>query len=65
MNGLKGPELSITPLDLDETFTGIFGCPFPMRWMRDRYSVMMRSGRSRLDERFDRATTFNHTVGSR
>jgi len=42
-----------------------FRMPFSMRWMRDRYSVMMRSGRSRLDERFEMAITFNHTVGSR
>jgi len=27
--------------------------------------VMMRSGRSRLDERFERAIIFNHTVRSR
>jgi hypothetical protein len=27
---------------------------FSMKWMRDRYSVMMRSGRSRLDGRFER-----------
>jgi len=42
-----------------------FQLPFSMRWMRDRYSVMMRSGRSQLDERFERAITFNPTVGSR
>jgi len=28
--------------------------PFSMEWMRDRYSVMMRSGRARLDGRFER-----------
>jgi len=39
--------------------------PFSMRWMRDRYWVMMRSGRSRLDGRFKRAITFDPTVGSR
>jgi len=39
--------------------------PFSMRWMRDRYSVMMRSDRVRLDGRFERATTFDPTVGSR
>jgi hypothetical protein len=27
---------------------------FSMQWMRDRYSVMMRSGRARLDGRFER-----------
>jgi hypothetical protein len=27
---------------------------FSMKWMRDRYSVMMRSGRSRLDGWFER-----------
>jgi hypothetical protein len=27
---------------------------FSMQWMRDRYSVMMGSGRSRLDGRFER-----------
>jgi hypothetical protein len=26
---------------------------FSMQWMRDRYSVMMRSGPSRLDGRFE------------
>jgi hypothetical protein len=36
-----------------------------MEWMRDRYSVMMRSGRPRLDGRFERAITFDPTVGSR
>jgi hypothetical protein len=25
-----------------------------MQWMRDRYSVMMRSGRSRFDGRFEK-----------
>jgi len=33
--------------------------------MRNRYSVMMRSGRARLDGRFERAITFDPTVGSR
>jgi len=28
MNGLIGPQLSITPLDLDETFTGISAALF-------------------------------------
>jgi len=31
-----------------------FRMNFSMQWMRDRYSVMMRSGRSRLDGRFER-----------
>jgi len=39
--------------------------PFSMQWMRNRFSVMMRSGRARLDGRFERATTFDPTVGSR
>jgi len=30
-----------------------FRMNFSMQWMRDRYSVMMRSGRSRLDGRFE------------
>jgi len=38
---------------------------FSMQWTRDRYSVMMRSGRARLDGRFERAITFDPTVGSR
>jgi hypothetical protein len=33
--------------------------------MRNRYSVMMRSGPARLDGRFERAITFDPTVGSR
>jgi hypothetical protein len=37
---------------------------FSMQWMRDRYSVMMRSGRASLDGRFERAITFDPTVGS-
>jgi len=36
-----------------------------MEWMRNRYSVMMRSARGRLDGRFERAITFDTTVGSR
>jgi len=39
--------------------------PFSMDWIRNRYSVMMRSGRPRLDGRFERAVTFDPTVGSR
>jgi len=34
-------------------------------WMRNRYSVMMRSGRARLDGRFEGAITFDPAVGSR
>jgi hypothetical protein len=36
-----------------------------MEWMRDRYSVMMWSGRARLEGCFERAITFDPTVGSR
>jgi len=36
-----------------------------MHWIRNRYSVMMRSGRNRLDGRFERVVTFVSTVGSR
>jgi len=36
-----------------------------MKWIRNRYSVMMRSGRARLDGRVKRAITFDPTVGSR
>jgi len=39
--------------------------PFSMEWMKNRYSVIMRSGRARLDGRFARAITFDPTVGSR
>jgi len=39
--------------------------PFSMEWMRNRYSVMMWSGRARLEGRFERAITFDPTVGSR
>jgi len=38
---------------------------FGMEWMRNRYSVMMRSGRARLEERFEMAISFDLTVGSR
>jgi len=31
-----------------------FRMPFSMQWMRDRYSVKMRSGPARLDGRFKR-----------
>jgi len=31
-----------------------FQMNFSMQWMRDRYSVMMRSGRSKVDGRFER-----------
>jgi len=36
-----------------------------MEWIRNRDSVMMRSGRARLDLRFEMAITFDPTVGSR
>jgi hypothetical protein len=36
-----------------------------MEWMRNRYSVMMRSGRARLEYRFEMTITFDPTVGSR
>ena len=39
--------------------------PFSIEWMRKGYSVMMKSGRSRLEERFEMAITFDPTVGSR
>jgi len=39
--------------------------PFCMEWKRNRYSVMMRSGRARLDGGLERAITFDPTVGSR
>jgi len=39
--------------------------PFCMELMRNRYSVKMRSGRARLDKRFEMAITFDPTVGSR
>jgi hypothetical protein len=39
--------------------------PFSMEWLRNRYSVMMRSDQARLDRRFERAITFDPTVGSR
>jgi hypothetical protein len=39
--------------------------PFSMQWMRNRFSVMMRSGCKRLDGRFEIAITFDPTVGSR
>ena len=38
---------------------------FGMEWMRNRYSVMKRAGRSRLEERFELAINFDPTVGSR
>jgi len=39
--------------------------PFSVEWMRNRYSVIMRSGGARLDGRFAKAITFDPTVGSR
>jgi len=38
---------------------------FCMEWMRNRYSVMMRCGRARLDYWFETTMTFDATVGSR
>ena len=38
--------------------------PFCVELMRNRYSVMMRSGRARLDKRSEMATTFDANVGS-
>jgi len=42
-----------------------FRMPFSIGWMRNRYLVMMRSGRARLEKRFEMAITFDPTVGSR
>jgi len=39
--------------------------PFSMQWVRNRFSVMMMSGRATLDERFERDITFDSTIGSR
>jgi len=39
--------------------------PFSAEWMRNGYSVMIRSGRARLEKRFEMAKTFDLTVGSR
>jgi len=39
--------------------------PFSMELIRNRYSVMMRSGRATLDGGFERAISFDPTVGSR
>jgi len=39
--------------------------PFYMEWMRNRYSLIMRSGRASLDGRFEGAITFDLAVGSR
>jgi len=39
--------------------------PFSIQRMRNRFSVMMRSGRARLDGRFQRAINFDPIVGSR
>jgi hypothetical protein len=35
-----------------------------MEWMWNRYSVRRRSGRAKLDLWFERAITFDPTVGS-
>jgi len=39
--------------------------PFCIEYMRNRYAVMMRSGRARLESWFEMAITFDPTVGSR
>jgi len=39
--------------------------PFSIEWMRKGYSVMMKSGRSKLEEQFEMAITFDPIVGSR
>jgi len=39
--------------------------PFSMEWMRNRFSMMMRSGRARLDGLVERAITFDSTVAPR
>jgi hypothetical protein len=39
--------------------------PFSMEWLGNRYSMVMRSGRNRLNGRFERVITFDPTVGSR
>jgi len=36
-----------------------------MKWMWNPYSVRRRSGRARLEKRFEKAITFDPTVGSR
>jgi len=38
--------------------------PFSMHKVRNRYLLMMRSGRARLDGRFKTAISFDPTVGS-
>jgi len=37
--------------------------PFSMQWMRNRFSVMMRCGRPRLESRLEIGITFDPTVG--
>ena len=39
--------------------------PFSTERMRNGYSMMMRSGRAKLEQRFEMAITFDPTVGSR
>jgi len=39
--------------------------PFSMQWMRGRYWVMMRCCPNWLERRFERAITFDPTIGSR
>jgi len=41
-----------------------FQMPFSIEWVRNRYLMMMMSGRARLDEQFGRAITCDLTVGS-
>jgi len=43
-----------TTIGSRSNFYRSFWVNFSMEWMRDRYSVMMRSSRSRLDGRFER-----------
>jgi len=42
-----------------------FRMPISTKWMRNGYSVILRSGRARLEKRFEMAITFDPTVGSR
>jgi len=39
--------------------------PFFMEWLTNRYSMMIRSSRARLEERFEMAITFDAIIGSR
>ena len=42
-----------------------FRIPFSTERMRNGYSMMMSSGRAKLEQRFEMAITFDLTVGSR